>query len=333
MQESNITYKNLGIFLVSLLLINIAVGFYNSFTKKNASKSLSVNYIIKNTKVFEKNPSDVTVDYISESSEMIEIFNKYQFSVDNLLNNQSSNLVIFSSLPKDFMDIQPVIERKRLFINTLIPIIYSENLQILDDRKKILDWWRESDGENFSRDFWPQWLFELSEKYESSDSNLGNLLVRVDIIPISLALAQAAEESGWGTSRFVMEGNALFGQWTLSSSGGMIPNERSPMKKHKVKKFSTLIDGVRAYALNLNTHGAYRVFRLKREKARKASSVMTGIKLSKYLKAYSERGLDYITTIQKIIRTNRLGQLDKARLRYKKLDEILPWFRIETQEF
>ena len=173
----------------------------------------------------------------------------------------------------------------------------------------------------------------MEKKYKVKRGGAEELLRRMDLVPPSLALAQAAEESGWGTSRFVMEGNALFGQWTLNSSGGMIPNQRSAMKKHKVKKFSTLIDGVRAYALNLNTHGAYRVFRLKREKARKASSVMTGIKLSKYLKAYSERGLDYITTIQKIIRTNRLGQLDKARLRYKKLDEILPWFRIETQEF
>ena len=84
MQESKITYKNLGIFLISLLLINIAVGFYNSFTKKKASNGLNVNYTIRNTKFFDKTSSDITVDYISESSEMMEIFNKYQFSVDNL---------------------------------------------------------------------------------------------------------------------------------------------------------------------------------------------------------------------------------------------------------
>ena len=96
MQESNITYRNLGIFLISLLLINIAVGFYNNFSKKKDSKGLSVNYTIQKTKLFETNTSDVTVDYISESSEMIEIFNKYQFSIDNMLNNKSSNLIIFS---------------------------------------------------------------------------------------------------------------------------------------------------------------------------------------------------------------------------------------------
>ena len=262
MQETSITYKNLGIFLISLLLINIAVGFYNSFSKKKDTKGLSVNYTIKNTKIFETNSSDVTVDYISESSEMIEIFNKYQFSVDNLLNNQSANLVIFSSLPSDFMDIQPIIERKRLFINTLIPIIYSENLQILNDRKKILDWWRESDGENFSRDFWPQWLFELSENYGSSDSNLGNLLMRVDIIPISLALAQSAIESGWGTSRYSREGNAVFGQYTFDESKGLKPKDRNENDEFFIKKFPNLSESVRSYLKNINTHLAYADFRM-----------------------------------------------------------------------
>ena len=141
-----------------------------------------------------------SVDYISQADEMLEIFKKYEFSVDSFLNDESANLIIFSSLPDDFMEIEPVNERKKLFINTLLPIIYSENLKILEDRKKILDWWNESQGENFSRDFWPSWLFELSEKYETSDSNLGNLLMKVDVIPISMALAQAAIESGWGTS-------------------------------------------------------------------------------------------------------------------------------------
>ena len=314
MQESNITYKNLGIFLVSLLLINVAVGFYNSFTKKKDSKGLSVNYVIKNTKVFEKNPSDITVDYISESSEMIEIFNKYQFSVDNLLNNQSANLVIFSSLPRDFMDIQPVIERKRLFINTLIPIIYSENLQILNDRKKILDWWRESDGENFSRDFWPQWLFELSEKYGSSDSNLGNLLVRVDIIPISLALAQAAIESGWGTSRYSREGNAVYGQYTFDESKGLKPKDRNKNDEFFIKKFSNLSESVRSYLKNINTHLAYADFREERKKLRMSGENLSGYKLVNFLKDYSERRESYIRDVKEIMNSNNFQKYDKGNV-------------------
>ena len=314
MQETNITYRNLGIFLISLLLINIAVGFYNSFSKKKDSKGLSVNYTIKNTKIFETNPSDVTVDYISESSEMIEIFNKYQFSVDNLLNNQSANLVIFSSLPTDFMDIQPIIERKRLFINTLIPIIYSENLQILNDRKKILDWWRESDGENFSRDFWPQWLFELSEKYGSSDSNLGNLLMRVDIIPISLALAQSAIESGWGTSRYSREGNAVFGQYTFDGSKGLKPKDRNENDEFFIKKFPNLSESVRSYLKNINTHLAYADFREERKKLRMSGENLSGFKLVNFLKDYSERRESYIKDVKEIISSNNFQKYDKGNV-------------------
>ena len=314
MQETNITYKNLGIFLISLLLINIAVGFYNSFSKKKESKGLSVNYTIKNTKIFETNSSDVTVDYISESSEMIEIFNKYQFSVDNLLNNQSANLVIFSSLPSDFMDIQPIIERKRLFINTLIPIIYSENLQILNDRKKILDWWRESDGENFSRDFWPQWLFELSEKYGSSDSNLGNLLMRVDIIPISLALAQSAIESGWGTSRYSREGNAVFGQYTFDESKGLKPKDRNENDEFFIKKFPNLSESVRSYLKNINTHLAYADFREERKKLRMSGENLSGYKLVNFLKDYSERRESYIKDVKEIISSNNFQKYDKGNV-------------------
>ena len=314
MQETNITYKNLGIFLISLLLINIAVGFYNSFSKKKDTKGLSVNYTIKNTKIFETNSSDVTVDYISESSEMIEIFNKYQFSVDNLLNNQSANLVIFSSLPTDFMDIQPIIERKRLFINTLIPIIYSENLQILNDRKKILDWWRESDGENFSRDFWPQWLFELSENYGSSDSNLGNLLMRVDIIPISLALAQSAIESGWGTSRYSREGNAVFGQYTFDESKGLKPKDRNENDEFFIKKFPNLSESVRSYLKNINTHLAYADFREERKKLRMSGENLSGYKLVNFLKDYSERRESYIKDVKEIISSNNFQKYDKGNV-------------------
>ena len=314
MQESKITYKNLGIFLISLLLINIAVGFYNGFSKKKATNGLTVNYTIRNTKLFDVTPSDVTVDYISESSEMMEIFNKYQFSVDNLLNNQSANLVIFSSLPDDFMQIQPVIERKRLFINTLIPIIYSENLQILNDRKKILDWWRESDGENFSRDFWPQWLFELSEKYGSSDSNLGNLLVRVDIIPISLALAQAAIESGWGTSRYSREGNAVFGQYTFDESKGLKPRERNKNQEFFIKKFSNLSESVRSYLKNINTHLAYADFREERKKLRMSGENLSGYKLVNFLKDYSERREFYIKDVKEIMTSNNFQKFDRGNV-------------------
>tara|TARA_B100000287_G_scaffold302161_1_gene285277 strand:+ start:3181 stop:4134 length:954 start_codon:yes stop_codon:yes gene_type:complete len=312
MQINPIIYRNLGILIVSLVLINLAIGFYKGFKNTNETGKLSVNYQIKNTKFLDKNVEDLKVDYISESSEMIEIFKKYEFSVDNLLNNDSANLVIFSSLPNDFMDIKPIVERKRLFINTLIPIIYSENIKILSDRKKILDWWRESDGENFSRDFWPQWLFELSEKYESNDSNLGNLLIKVDIVPISLALAQAAIESGWGTSRYSREGNAIFGQYTFDQTKGLKPLNREEDDKFFIRRFVSLSDSVRSYLKNINTHPAYENLREERKKLRMSGENLTGKKLVTFLEKYSERKQEYVKDVREIMRSNNFKKYDKS---------------------
>ena len=313
MQPPPIIYRNLGILLVSLVLINLAIGLYKSFEKKNGNNN-SINYFVKSSKSLDNNSQGVQVDYISQSSEMIEIFNKYEFSIENLFSSDSANLIIFSSLPDDFMDIQPVVDRKNLFINTLIPIIYSENLRILSERKKILDWWRESDGESFSRDFWPQWLFELSEKYESNDSNLGNLLIKVDIVPISLALAQAAIESGWGTSRYSREGNAIYGQYTFDEKKGLKPQKRDANKKFFVRKFTNLSESTRSYLKNINTHAAYENFREERKKLRMSGEKLSGQILSSFLSNYSERKQDYIKDVKEIMRTNNFRKYDTWNL-------------------
>ena len=310
MQKISVFYRNIGVTLVSLVLINLAVGFYNSFKNKK-TQNQSNNYTIQSMSLEEKEASDVKVDYISKANEMIEIFKKYDFSVDDFLKNDSANLILFSSLPDDFMSIQPISDRKKLFINTLIPIIYSENLKILSERKKILDWWRESNGENFSRDFWPVWLFELSEKYESNDSNLGNLLIKVDVVPISLALAQAAIESGWGTSRYLREGNAIFGQYTFDESQGLRPLEREEDKNFFVRKFVNLSDSARSYLKNINTHAAYEEFREERKKFRMSGETLSGYKLSDFLYNYSERKNEYVKDVKKLIKSNNFLKFDK----------------------
>ncbi len=260
-------YKNLIIILVSLVSLNLAVGFYNSFSKIKNFNSSSISFRVQDKSVLSYFSNKSTVDYISEAEEMIDIFNKYNFSVESFLNDQSSNLIIFSSWPKDFLKINSVNKRKKLFINTLLPIIFVENRKILEDRKRILDWWNQSDGESFSREFWPGWLFELSEKYNYNESSLGNLLIRVDIVPLSLVLSQAAIESGWGSSRYLNEGNAIFGQYTFDPKSGIKPKERANDKKFFIKKFSNLSDSVRSYLKNINTHNAYESFRQK-EKTR-----------------------------------------------------------------
>jgi len=304
MQSISTFYRNLIILLVSLALLNVAVGFYSSFNKSKQSKSTQINYTIENMKFNDETLESKSVDYISQADEMLEIFKKYEFSVDSFLNDESANLIIFSSLPDDFMEIKSVNERKKLFINTLLPIIYSENLKILEDRKKILDWWNESQGENFSRDFWPSWLFELSEKYETSDSNLGNLLMKVDVIPISMALAQAAIESGWGTSRYLREGNAIYGQYTFEKDKGIRPERRESNEKFFIKKFSNLSESTRSYFKNINTHRAYDDFREERKKLRMNGVKLSGVKLVKFLTSYSERRDEYVKDVENIIQSN-----------------------------
>lgn len=314
MQSISTFYRNLIILLVSLALLNIAVGFYSSFNKSKQSKSTQINYTIENMKFNDETLESKSVDYISQADEMLEIFKKYEFSVDSFLNDESANLIIFSSLPDDFMEIKSVNERKKLFINTLLPIIYSENLKILEDRKKILDWWNESQGENFSRDFWPSWLFELSEKYETSDSNLGNLLMKVDVIPISMALAQAAIESGWGTSRYLREGNAIYGQYTFEKDKGIRPERRESNEKFFIKKFSNLSESTRSYFKNINTHRAYDDFREERKKLRMNGVKLSGVKLVKFLTSYSERRDEYVKDVENIIQSNNFMKFDNSYL-------------------
>ena len=312
MQSVSNFNRNLVIFLVSLALINLAIGFYKSFNKSKESNTTQINYEVKNLNVENSDIDGMRVDYISRANEMLEIFKKYNFSVDRFLKDESANLIIFSSLPDDFMEIQPVNERKKLFINTLLPIIYAENLKILEDRKKILDWWSESQGENFSRDFWPAWLFELSEKYDAADSNLGNLLIKVDVIPISMALSQAAIESGWGTSRYLREGNAVYGQYTFEKNKGIEPAKRDSSQKFFIRKFENLSESTKSYFKNINTHLAYEGLREERKKLRMNGEVLSGLKLADFLTSYSERKQEYVKDVKKIIESNNFMKFDNS---------------------
>jgi len=135
----------------------------------------------------------------------------------------------------------------------------------------------------------------------------------MDIIPVSIALAQAANESGWGTSRFALEANALFGQWTWSKKG-IKPKKQDPNQTHKIMQFQILKASVRAYKNNLNTHNAYKEFREVRAKLRQSGTQITGIALTKYLKNYASIGEKYVKILEDIIENNSLTDFDKANL-------------------
>ncbi|MDC0250187.1 glucosaminidase domain-containing protein, partial [Candidatus Pelagibacter sp.] len=157
------------------------------------------------------------------------------------------------------------------------------------------------------------WLEKKYKQYGVKSKDLSTLKIRMDEIPVSLAIAQAAKETGWGTSRFAQEGNALFGQWTWSGEG-LKPKEAKEGADHKVMKFNILQASVRAYQRNLNTHSTYKGFRKARAEQRDSKQPLDSIKLSEYLNKYAETGNQYVDVLQKIIIQNKLQDFDDAKL-------------------
>lgn len=197
----------------------------------------------------------------------------------------------------DLTHIRDVTRRKEAFVRTLLPLILAENNRIREQRKSV----QESDPPP-----------NLYARYRVEPGDRSLLLRRIDVVPASLALAQAAIESGWGTSRFVQTANNLFGERTYKpNADGVAPRESSGFK---VTRFESLALSVRSYMHNLNSHPAYREFRLAREDLRQRGVSLTGSQLARYLISYSERGIDYVASVRQVIRENELQSLDRAQL-------------------
>ena len=145
------------------------------------------------------------------------------------------------------------------------------------------------------------------------NKDLSTLKIRMDEIPVSMAIAQAAKETGWGTSRFAQEGNALFGQWTWSGDG-IKPSDADNDSTHKVMKFKILQASVRAYQRNLNTHSSYKDFRSARAELRDKKKKLDSIILTEHLDKYAETGKEYVRVLQQIIKQNNLIDFDDAKL-------------------
>ena len=215
------------------------------------------------------------------------------------------------SLPPDLARLKSVKQRKRLFIKSMLPLILQANERILGDRRKLLRL-LNAQGPLSRQD--RAWVAALANRYDADPLDLSDLVGRVDVVPPSLAIAQAAEESGWGTSRFAVEGNAVFGQWTFRKGSGVVPERRDAGKHHEVRSFEELRQSVSAYMHNLNIHWAYEEFRRVRHELRSSNRALTGERLIGALRKYSERGSKYVETIRAIMRVNGLGAFDRARL-------------------
>jgi len=225
--------------------------------------------------------------------------------------------IFMASLPADLVEDAVPAQRKAVFIKTALPLILHVNELIGVDRARIETLRDRSLRGELLSDEEVAWLDRTAETYGIARTDRGDfaeLLRRVDVIPPSLALAQAAEESGWGTSRFAREGNALFGQRIWRDGDGMVPQDRGEGETYRVAAFAELIDGVRSYAHNLNTHASYEKFRATRLSQRIDGSGLDGYALAGMLTRYSERGPAYVRTIRTIIRSNALDSFDRARL-------------------
>jgi len=223
--------------------------------------------------------------------------------------------IFLTSLPGDIGKTRVVAKRKALFFKTVLPLILKANEELATERTRLWDIrYRRNLG--LKVDALDQlWLDGMTEQYSVKRDDIATLLKKVDVIPASLALAQAAEESGWGSSRFAKEGNALFGQWTYSSRHkGLSPIEREKGEKHRVRAFDNLAQGVKAYMRNLNTHRAYRKLRNLRSRMRTKGSPLDGYLLAGTLTSYSARGEDYVVALRSIMEVNGLATFDDARL-------------------
>ena len=217
--------------------------------------------------------------------------------------------IYLTKLPKDLKTLGDTKKKRELFIKILLPLILDENQKIARDREKLF----KILGKNFNTIGERVWLKRRFKEYKIEDKDLAKLKMRMDIIPVSIAIAQAANESGWGTSRFALEGNALFGQWTWSKKG-ITPKNKDPNQSHKILQFQILKASVRAYKNNLNTHRAYQEFREVRAQLRQEGKQIIGLDLTKYLKNYASIGEKYVAILEDIIEKNSLTDFDKAKM-------------------
>jgi len=211
----------------------------------------------------------------------------------------------------DFSSIADIKQRKKQFLAFLGPIVHSENARTLAQRQRLVHLWQLHRLEVRIAQQDKQWLSEICQEYkvdlipDASSSFWMELLARVDVVPVSLALIQAANESGWGTSRFACEGNNLFGQWYFAREGGMIPLERGEDQNHKLAQFDSINAAVRSYFRNLNTGAAYREFRQLRADCRSQGRSPDAWSLVGGLIRYSEQGQTYIDLLRQMLRNNQ----------------------------
>ena len=243
------------------------------------------------------------------ASTIKQLFKEIDYDLKSVRKDKIVKPVNLELLPNEMKIIESSKERKNLFIQIVLPLVLEENNQIKFDRKKLFAILNRNNNSSSEK----KWLSMKFKQYGVKNRDLLTLKIRMDEIPVSLAIAQAAKETGWGTSRFALEGNALFGQWTFSGNG-IKPLAADSDQSHKVMKFQILQASVRAYFRNLNTHSSYREFRKYRAIARDNDEKLDSLILANYLDKYAATGEEYTKVLKLIIEQNSLKDFDEVKL-------------------
>ena len=241
---------------------------------------------------------------VATAARLEQAFQRMGYQLDAVRDGAAEVPPLFlAQVPADLDDLPDIDTKKAVFLRVMLPLVLAVDDEIASDRARLMELAaRQTSGQRLSSGDMG-WLSDLARRYEVEDGDLHKLISRVDVVPPSLALAQSAEESGWGTSKLVRRSQNLFGH-TVELGGD----------ETGMRNFATLYEAVRAYVHNLNTHKAYDEMRRARATARARGTAPDGHALAAALRGYSERGDAYVDTIRALIRRNDLVHFDRARL-------------------
>ena len=281
--------------------------------EKKPEKKIEEKQVKKPEPKKEKSPSQVTELVLPnlniKTETVLSLFEDVEYDLKTVRYQKKVKPIYFTQFPKDLDEIKDTRLKKETFIKIVLPLVVAENEKILDDKiklKKIISKKKTTEKEK-------SWLRLKLREYKVKNSDFAELDKRMDIIPVSIALAQAAKESGWGTSRFALEGNAIFGQWTWTGQG-IEPLNKGKHEGHKILRFPILRASVKAYKNNLNTHKGYAEFREKRSTYRKRNKSIKGLNLTDTLDRYAQTGKEYTEILEQIIKQNNLSDFESVQL-------------------
>ena len=299
--------KNKTIINISKKKFEIALN--NNGDTGKIDENVNLDNIYDDIDVFSSNDENTNTSRLSAST-IEQLFKDTEYTLKKVKKTKLVNIGInLDHLPTEMKNIENTKKRKNLFIQIILPLIIEENLKIKLDRKKLFVILNKNN--NTKSDL--EWIGKKFKQYGVSKNDFPTLKTRMDEVPVSLAIAQAAKETGWGTSRFAQKGNALFGQWTWSGDG-IKPAGAEIDSTHKVASFKVLKASVKAYLRNLNTHPSYKQFRKERAIQRDNDEKLNSLELVKYLDKYAETGIEYTKILSKIIRQNSLTEFDDVKI-------------------